>query len=203
MAGNVKEWCWNEERGGRRFILGGGFGEPSYMFRAGCAVPRDRRPNFGFRCENSSRRRLPSAAARKSRVPRLHEREAGLRRGLRAFRGLYAYDKGELNARVEETAGDPGVDPGESQLRGGLRARARTAYLYLPKNASPPFRRSSTFPARAPCGWTSWRLRTRGNDFVPKSGRALMVPIYKGTFERRDGPEVRPSPSRRLTAATT
>ena len=32
MAGNVKEWCWNESRDGKRFILGGGFGEPSYMF---------------------------------------------------------------------------------------------------------------------------------------------------------------------------
>ena len=32
MAGNVKEWCWNESSGGKRFILGGGFGEPTYMF---------------------------------------------------------------------------------------------------------------------------------------------------------------------------
>ena len=32
MAGNVKEWCLNESDGGRRYVLGGGFGEPSYMF---------------------------------------------------------------------------------------------------------------------------------------------------------------------------
>jgi formylglycine-generating enzyme required for sulfatase activity len=32
MAGNVKEWCWNETRGAKRLILGGGFGEPNYMF---------------------------------------------------------------------------------------------------------------------------------------------------------------------------
>ncbi len=34
MAGNVKEWCLNEGRDGKRFILGGGFGEPPYMFYA-------------------------------------------------------------------------------------------------------------------------------------------------------------------------
>ena len=31
MAGNVKEWCWNES-GGKRFILGGAWNEPSYSY---------------------------------------------------------------------------------------------------------------------------------------------------------------------------
>jgi hypothetical protein len=31
MAGNVKEWCWTAS-GTRRFIPGGGWNEPSYMF---------------------------------------------------------------------------------------------------------------------------------------------------------------------------
>ena len=48
MAGNVKEWCWNESAGGRRFILGGGFGEPTYMFiDQDAQAPLDRRPNYG------------------------------------------------------------------------------------------------------------------------------------------------------------
>jgi len=51
MAGNVKEWCWNETRGARRLILGGGFGEPNYMFRQTDAQsPWERRSNYGFRC---------------------------------------------------------------------------------------------------------------------------------------------------------
>jgi eukaryotic-like serine/threonine-protein kinase len=32
MAGNVKEWCLNEAQDAKRLILGGGFGEPNYMF---------------------------------------------------------------------------------------------------------------------------------------------------------------------------
>lgn len=32
MAGNVKEWCWNEAGSGKRYILGGTWDEPLYMF---------------------------------------------------------------------------------------------------------------------------------------------------------------------------
>ena len=31
MAGNAKEWCWNAS-GEKRYILGGGWSEPSYLF---------------------------------------------------------------------------------------------------------------------------------------------------------------------------
>ena len=51
MAGNVKEWCLNEGQDGKRYILGGGFGEPNYMFvETDEQSPWDRLGNFGFRC---------------------------------------------------------------------------------------------------------------------------------------------------------
>jgi formylglycine-generating enzyme required for sulfatase activity len=51
MAGNVKEWTLNEKPDGKRIIMGGGFGEPNYMFyETDAQSPWDRRPNFGFRC---------------------------------------------------------------------------------------------------------------------------------------------------------
>ena len=51
MAGNVKEWCWNETKDAKRLILGGGFGEPNYMFNfTDAQSPWDRLANFGFRC---------------------------------------------------------------------------------------------------------------------------------------------------------
>ena len=49
MAGNVKEWCWNESRD-LRMILGGGFSEPKYMYE-----DRDAQPPF-------SRRQPPTAS---------------------------------------------------------------------------------------------------------------------------------------------
>jgi formylglycine-generating enzyme required for sulfatase activity/predicted Ser/Thr protein kinase len=50
MAGNVKEWCWNQS-GDRRYILGGGYGEASYTFSLPDAQsPFRRDADYGFRC---------------------------------------------------------------------------------------------------------------------------------------------------------
>ena len=51
MAGNVKEWAWNESSAGRRANMGGGWGEPRYMFPGPeGAAPMTREPELGFRC---------------------------------------------------------------------------------------------------------------------------------------------------------
>lgn len=45
LAGNVKEWKVNEGPGGRRYILGGGWDEPAYLFRdTDARSPFDRGP---------------------------------------------------------------------------------------------------------------------------------------------------------------
>lgn len=50
MAGNAKEWCFNST-GARRFIAGGAWNEPSYMYIDKDAQdPFARQANFGFRC---------------------------------------------------------------------------------------------------------------------------------------------------------
>ena len=53
LAGNVKEWGWNaaDAAGGRRYILGGAWNEPVYMFNDPDAQPpMSRLPTYGFRC---------------------------------------------------------------------------------------------------------------------------------------------------------
>ncbi len=50
MAGNVKEWCWNQTEG-NRYLLGGAWNEPSYMFLdLDASPPFDRSARNGFRC---------------------------------------------------------------------------------------------------------------------------------------------------------
>jgi hypothetical protein len=50
MAGNVKEWCWNSAESDR-YILGGAWNEPVYMFADEDARPPfDRSATNGFRC---------------------------------------------------------------------------------------------------------------------------------------------------------
>ena len=52
MAGNVKEWVWNEQTGtGKRYILGGAWNDPDYQFLySDSRSPFDRSDTNGFRC---------------------------------------------------------------------------------------------------------------------------------------------------------
>ena len=60
------------------------------------------------------------------------------------------------------------------------------AHLFLPKNASPPYQTVVLFPnAYALNASSSSTLDLSRFDFIVRSGRALLYPIYKGTFERR------------------
>ena len=62
LAGNVKEWCWNAS-GEKRYILGGGWNEPSYVFDDPDAkAPWDRAPSYGFRCAKYAAPRPAGAA---------------------------------------------------------------------------------------------------------------------------------------------
>ena len=69
MAGNVKEWCWNETDN-RRFLLGGAWNEPRYMFADYDARgPFERAPGYGFRLAKYIRP-LPPAVAAPVRIER-------------------------------------------------------------------------------------------------------------------------------------
>ena len=58
MAGNVREWIWNEAANGRRWVLGGAWDDPGYMFVLQTSLPSlDRSAGNGFRCA-----RLPGGA---------------------------------------------------------------------------------------------------------------------------------------------
>ena len=191
MAGNVKEWCWNETRDAKRLILGGGFGEPNYMFNfTDAQSPWDRRANFGFRCVKLDSPPTAAAAARMEPTTRDYWKEKPVSDDVfKAYTALYAYDKGDLNAQVEETATMEGWSRAKVSFDAAYGHERVTAYLFLPKNASPPFQTVVYFPGVFALLDDKLDLsgveETRG--FLVKSGRALMVPIYKGMYQRRDG----------------
>jgi serine/threonine protein kinase/dienelactone hydrolase len=193
MAGNVKEWCWNEARAGRRIILGGGFGEPRYMFSlSDSQSPWDRLANFGFRCVKLDS--LPAAAA----VARLEvtTRDYGNEKPasdevFKAYTALYAYDKGRLNAQVKRTEVMEDWSRVKVTFEAAYGHERVTAYLFLPKNGAAPLQTIVYFPGAIAFLDDKLDLSSceDANDFLLKSGRALVVPIYKGMYERRDGME--------------
>ena len=192
MAGNAKEWCWNAVKDGRRFILGGGWNEPTYMFNdADAQDPFARGPSFGFRLvKRLDDRTAPQASAP---IPLPH-RDYGKEKPVRpevadAYRRLYAYDKGPLDARIEET--DESSDRWRKEkvsfnaAYGGERV---IAYLLTPRTGRPPYPVVVLFPG-------SNAIHERSSKTLPgmrllspilRSGRAVLYPVYKSTFERGD-----------------
>jgi eukaryotic-like serine/threonine-protein kinase len=188
MAGNAKEWTWNEVAG-RRYALGGAWNEPMYMFADPDArAPLERGPTHGFRCARfdeppGATAQAPlavSSAAVAASAPVSDDIYAVL---LRA----YAYDDSPLNARVESVDElSPHWRRETVSLDAAYGGERFQVHLYFPRNATPPYHAVIYFPSSA-----ATRLPTSGAtdinfvSFVPRSGRVLVHPVLKGTYERR------------------
>ena len=106
--------------------------------------------------------------------------------------GMYRYDKRELNSAIE-SADEKAAEFRKEKISfnaayGGERV---IAYLFLPKTGNPPYQAVVFFPGSSAINQrSSESLESfpmfRTYDLIIKSGRALIFPIYKGTFERGD-----------------
>jgi TolB-like protein/formylglycine-generating enzyme required for sulfatase activity/Tfp pilus assembly protein PilF/dienelactone hydrolase len=189
MAGNVKEWCWNATTGGRRYILGGAWDEPAYMFLDEDAQePFDRRPEFGFRCMRQDQPLTPRLAAE----IKTFARDPGTLKPVddevyQAFRRLYDYDRTPLDAKVEAVDdADPAWRKEEVSVRATYGDERLPIFLFVPKAARPPYQAVVFFPGSDAVVTSSSRhLRLEYADFLVRTGRVLVYPIYKGTYERR------------------
>ncbi|MDA2930948.1 SUMF1/EgtB/PvdO family nonheme iron enzyme, partial [Acidobacteria bacterium AH-259-O06] len=191
MAGNVKEWAWNATEGateGGRYILGGAWGEPTYMVQnLDARRPFDRAAAYGVRCARYEELLPETLADIPLPSPEFVRLEPVGDEVFEVYRRMYAYDRSELNAAVEA------VDDQSPHWRkelvsfdaayGGERV---TALLFLPSDVAPPYQAVIWFPAFDALSLrSSERLASEFLfDFIPRSGRALVYPIYKGMYER-------------------
>lgn len=190
LAGNVREWTWNASGdAGDRFILGGGWTDPDYAFVDSYAQSAfDRSPTNGFRCiqhleADANRAALERSVERPSRDFRAEKPvdDAMFAQYLRQF----AYDRTPLDAKVEEDIETPTGRRQKITFAAAYGGDRMMAYLFLPPAGKPPYQVVVEFPG-------SGSLHTRSSasldlgrlDFVAKSGRALLFPLYKGTYER-------------------
>jgi eukaryotic-like serine/threonine-protein kinase len=191
MAGNAKEWCWNVSGDeSKRYILGGAWNEPAYMFTdADAQSPFARSPEYGFRLARYTSPPSESAMGPVHGSFRDFSREKPVSDEIfRAYTSLFAYDKTPLNSTVESVD-----DSSESWRREKVSFDAAydkeriTAYIYLPKHGHPPYQTALFFPgSNAIQTRSSQDVLLRGIDFLPRSGRAMVYPIYKSTYERGD-----------------
>ena len=191
MAGNVKEWCWNRAGGDQRYTLGGAWNEPFYMFNDPDArSPFDRSPNLGFRCAKYLGPLPPTVTDPKIPISRNYEKEKPVSdKVFQVYRGLYSYDKTALNPKVESTSlSDEGWSREKISFDAAYGRERVIAWLFLPKRSKPPFQAVIFFPGSDVIyARSSDHLETSYFDFILKSGRAVMYPVYKGTYERGDG----------------
>jgi pimeloyl-ACP methyl ester carboxylesterase len=76
------------------------------------------------------------------------------------------------------------------------------AHLFIPRNAKPPFQTIVYFPSSLSLiAKSSNEVELKMMDFLPRIGRAVLYPVYKGTYERHLDPPATHPPDRDLLIA--
>jgi dienelactone hydrolase len=192
MLGNVREWCWNEEAAGRRYILGGAWNGPAYLFYwSESREPFDRAAENGLRCvKYLSDPPAPLLEPRAQRFRDYSKEKPVSDDAFRVIRSMYSYQHVPLEAAV--VSDDSGPEHWRKQkvvYSAGYGNERMAAYLFLPKRAAPPYQALVYFPGSTVLSQKSSDdlLFLDRIEFLLKSGRAILYPVYKGTYERQVG----------------
>jgi dienelactone hydrolase len=181
-----------------RLIRGGGWLNNTYRFTGFAqAPPFDRSSHNGFRCAlYPDPEKIPESAFAKKTFGEtrdFYKEEPVSDAVFQVYKEQFSYDNADLNAQVE-ARDESSEDWIQERITfdaayGGERIIAN---LFLPKNAAPPYQTVIYFP-----GFASFFQKSSKDldsyfefekflSFIMKNGRAVLFPIYKGTFERRD-----------------
>ena len=195
MTGNVREWCWNKSPVGH-IILGGSWNDVHYMSTNRSQLPAfDRSEKNGFRCAiYPDREQIPEEAFQpfKFEIQRDYRSEEPVSEmEFQIFKKQFLYDITALNSEIEdrdETPADWIIE--KVSFDAAYQQDRMLAYLFLPKEAVPPYQTLVYFPGGSGRDIQSifeYRTTSRNLYYILKNGRAVIFPIYKGTYERRDG----------------
>ena len=105
----------------------------------------------------------------------------------RIYKTMYAYDRTPLNAKLEPVAQDSADWRKEKITFDAAYGKERmTAYLFLPAKVRPPYQTVVFFPSARVLDIPNSKTLGDMNfiDYVIQSGRAVLYPVYKGTYER-------------------
>jgi serine/threonine protein kinase/formylglycine-generating enzyme required for sulfatase activity/pimeloyl-ACP methyl ester carboxylesterase len=187
MAGNVREWCLNRT-GDRHYVLGGAWSDPDYLYRGtDTADPYERSSFNGFRCVQTAEPIRGEALQEIRSTVYDHRQDVAIDDATYAIVAR-SFDYDQRDFDVEAVATDDSMDDWRHEtvtIQAAYGGERLPVHLFLPKNAEPPYQTVVYFPP------SSALYHTDSSDpsfpfayFIPKSGRALIYPIYKGTYER-------------------
>jgi tRNA A-37 threonylcarbamoyl transferase component Bud32/dienelactone hydrolase len=206
MAGNVREWVLTANEDGNRFILGGAWGSPDYLYSAAELLPPfDRSPLNGFRCVQYLGPVPPEALLAVKTMRRDFTTFTPASDAVfRAYQALYTYNKTPLDSKVEGTVqqtADWRVE--KVSFATAYDNQRMAAYLFIPTHVKPPYQAVVFFPSARVEGLRDSRKLADIPffDYVVQSGRAVLYPVYQDTYERTVTGE-RPGASERLSLTT-
>jgi serine/threonine protein kinase/formylglycine-generating enzyme required for sulfatase activity len=199
MAGNVAEWCLNEQTQGFTTI-GGSWGDPVYMFGNWGDYPGFYQSSkLGFRCvRNPERASGDQGAMRVRSDAEIPTYEVTSEASFNRLASYYRYEKRPLDAQVIEVTETDEWRREKISFVGADGERA-IAYLYLPRNLPGPLQVVHLVPPSD----VSDGLRSLPDAMetilpaIIKSGRAGFGVALKGYAERKYPPNfVRPAYNR-------
>ncbi len=193
MAGNVREWCSNTTQIGKN-VMGGAWDDANYMYSNLSHLPTfDRSVKNGFRCVHYvGKEKIPAKAFQPINLSEerdYYKEEPVSEEIFKIFKNQFLYDSFALEATIEkrfDSYDDYTIE--KITFEAAYGNERIIAYLYLPANPDPPFQTIIFFPGAyalreadlVNSGMTKWFL-----EFLMKNGRAVMYPVYKGTYERK------------------
>jgi dienelactone hydrolase len=152
----------------------------------------DRSPKNGFRCVRYlDRAVIPAVAFAPVVATPLHAygKETPVSDTVFAvYRDQFSYAPADLAARTEATDdSSPDFLREKVSFTAAYASDRVLAILFLPKKAVPPYQAVIYFPGSGPATFSSRSdVIDLGpeQDFLVKSGRAVVYPVYYGTYER-------------------
>ena len=189
MAGNVAEWCRNGAGRGTRYQLGGGVNTTTNeYFEPGATEPFQRAANAGFRCvRNTGALPAEALAERRQTIRDLAHAKPAPDTVFQIYKSMYSYDRTPLNAKVETAAQDsPDWLKEKITFNAAYGKERMAAYLFLPAHVQPPYQIVVFFPSARVFDISNSAMLgdMQFIDYVIQSGRAVIYPVYKGTYER-------------------
>jgi eukaryotic-like serine/threonine-protein kinase len=190
MLGNVREWSATPV-GDQRLILGGGWNDnfDNAPLTSITASPLDRSVTNGIRLAITSDEPNVAAALRAPVPDRAFVREVRAPVAddvYAAYSRIFAYEPTDLHATIDDRQTTRVWTRERISFDAAYAGKRMVLYLYLPINGRPPYQTVFYWPGAGAWVLDSIDDYTQYLDFIVKTGRAVAVPVYNGTFERGD-----------------
>ena len=188
LQGNVGEWIFNSS-GNDRFIVGGNYKEPSYLYSFTLQIsPWNRNEITGFRCiryiDDSLKQQLTRSFDQENRD--YTNLQPVSNETFQVYKELLEYERTELNSSIiSETITEDWVKE-ITYVDVPYEDAPLKILTFLPMNYKPPYQAIIYFPGVDAHYSNSMEDMNVGSrfDFFLKSGRAVIWPVYYSSYGR-------------------